>query len=76
MVNMTQEEFVKEHQGNDFPSEYGRWIRKDSFDPPFLWRELEVMAKDGLVQLDKKNKRYRLTMAASRLADAIELAHS
>jgi len=63
---MNINEFLIEQDEDSFPHEYGCWINEESFDPPFLQKELNEMRKLGLIQRDR-NKRFRLTMKASQL---------
>lgn len=61
---MSVTEFLAEFEENDFPHPYGKWIDFDRFDPPYRRNELRDMRKLEVIQLDEKNKRFRLTLNA------------
>lgn len=64
---MKPEDFIKEFCDEHFPSEYGMWIGFDDHDPQFTKKELSNMERKGIIDIDMKNNRYRLTMKATKL---------
>ena len=57
--------FLVEMLEEQFPQQFGPWIAFDVFDPKWTRKELREMKRNGLIQLDEKNKRFRLTMKAT-----------
>ena len=64
---MKPEEFVLEFEGSHFPSDLGPEISIEFHDPPFKKKELREMAKLGLIVLNEKDWKYRLTTKAAEL---------
>lgn len=65
-------DFLDEMEAEDFPARHGPWRAFDYFDPPFGRRALRSMAREGVIQLDEPNKRFRLTMMATDVRDRIK----
>ena len=63
-------EFIKEFDEGQFPTQDGWWIGFNDHDPPFTMTELRRMSDQGIIEIDMKSDRYRLTMKATRLKDA------
>lgn len=63
--------FLDEMEPDDFPFQRGPWRAFDYFDPPFGRQILRSMAREGVIQLDEPNKRFRLTMMATDARDRI-----
>lgn len=63
--------FLDEMEPDDFPFQRGPWRTFDYFDPPFGRRVLRSMAREGVIELDEPNKRFRLTMMATDARDII-----
>lgn len=62
---MSVKDFLAEIPPENFPNEVGPWMAYDMFDPPFLVGQLRDMRKQGMIELDQKNRRFRLTMKAT-----------
>lgn len=69
---MKAKEFIREFTEEQFPCESGLWVGFDDHDPPFTMIELTVMHRQGIIDMDKPNRRYRLTMKATKLRAANE----
>lgn len=61
---MTINEFLANFEKKDFLHEKGPWMSFKSFDPPFKRDELRAMRKQGIIELEESNKRFRLTLWA------------
>ena len=56
--------FVAEMTDEMFPSMVGPWTTFDSFDPPFSYSELKKMERSGIIEMDRVNEKFRLTLKA------------
>lgn len=61
---MNAKDFLEEHLPEDFPQTQGPWISWDRYEPPFTRAELREMRKQGLIDLDERRKKYRMTQVA------------
>ncbi len=59
-------DFLKEFDEDYFPSNDAPWINFDDHEPPFPIKYLRKIEKSGYVDLDEKNRRYRLTWKATK----------
>lgn len=64
---MKAADFVLEFSSHHFPAEHGPWIGLDDHDPPFTKTELRQMERQGVIELQLDNSRYRLTLKASKM---------
>lgn len=64
---MTTDDFLDNFDDKDFPSQFGRWLNEESFDPPFRKKSLDQMDQRGLIEYDREHSRFRLTLRASRI---------
>ena len=62
---MNQSDFVAEFEDEDFPSTLGRWVSVDDHDPQFTAGQLNAMEAAGLIDFDRLNDRYRMTLKAA-----------
>jgi len=68
---MKVKDFLEEFSYEDFPSLEGPWIDFDCFDPPFTLTELKTMAKQKIIILNIANKKFCLTMEATKIKDEL-----
>jgi len=66
-ISLKASDFIKEFEEECFPSEKGIWISFEDHDPPFLMRELNAMEKQGIIEIEKAQRRYRFTLKATKL---------
>lgn len=63
---MSISSFLAEIPTENFPQEFGPWMSYEQFDPQFPSYQLAFMNKSGIVELDEFNKRFRLTLKATK----------
>ena len=63
---MTIDDFLGDQDASSFPRATGPWISYDSFDPPYLMRDLGLMRREGIIEDDRAGKRFRLTAKAGK----------
>jgi hypothetical protein len=62
---MSINEFLADMDEDDYPHSLGPWRSFDAFDPPYKRIELRQMRSLGVIQLDEREKRFRLTLFAT-----------
>lgn len=69
---MKASDFLAEFSEDEFPSELGVLQFVHDFDPPLKNSELLDMQRQGLIWLSDDWKRFRLTMKATRMKEAMK----
>jgi hypothetical protein len=61
---ITPAEFLTEFGEDQLPKLVGPWVTFNSHDPAWTRAELRSMRKQGIIELDEKNKQYRILAKA------------
>jgi hypothetical protein len=58
------DDFLGDQDESDFPRHFGPWKSFGDFDPPYARDDLRHFQRLGVIQLDERGKRFRLTLEA------------
>lgn len=64
---MKIDDFLENFSEEDFPSDIGREMCFDFFDPQFTKTELKQMEKAGIIKVSWNDEYFQLTMKAAKL---------
>jgi hypothetical protein len=63
---MKAADFLCEFVADQFPQPVGPWISVDAHDPPWTRSQLKQMERQGLIELNRTDTHYRLTLKATK----------
>lgn len=67
---MKAKDFLCEFDDCQFPQAVGPWVGLDDHDPPWTRTQLKQMQRQNLIEFNREDTHYRLTLKATKVRGA------